>query len=158
MENIYINFGNKGDSFWKTISKMPLIYARHVKLPLIEFLDKWTSNMEKCLLNSIVLLDLRKAFDLVNTDILLQKREIYNLDNNSLCWFKLYLQGQHQCAQFKRKISKTRLVTHGMPQGSILGLLLFIIFMNNLPLYVNSDLYMFANDSTLHAVAKTLDG
>ncbi len=60
---------------------------------LTRLVDKWTSNMEEGLLNGIVLLDLRNAFDLVNTDILLQKLEIYNFDDNSLCWFKSYLQG-----------------------------------------------------------------
>ncbi len=56
-------------------------------------------------INGIVLLDLKKAFDLVNTGVLLQKLEIYNIDENSLCWFKSYFQGQHQCVQFKGKMS-----------------------------------------------------
>ncbi len=118
---------------------------------LTRLVDKWTSNVEEGLLNGIVLLDLRKAFDLVNTNILLQKLEIYNLDDNSLCWFKSYLQVWYQCVQFKGKMSETRPVTHGVPQGIILGPLLFIIFMNDLPLYVNSDFDMYADDSTLHA-------
>ncbi len=113
--------------------------------------------MEEALLNGIILVDLRKAFDLVNTDILLPKLEIYNLDDNSLCWFKSYLKDRHQCVQFKGKMSETRPVTHGVPQGSILGPLLFILFMNDLSLYVNSDFGMYADDSTLHAAAKTLD-
>ncbi len=54
-------------------------------------------------------------------------------------------------------MSETRPVTHGVPQGSILGPLLLIIFMNDLPLYVNSDFDMYADDSTPQAVAKTLD-
>ncbi len=54
-------------------------------------------------------------------------------------------------------MSETRPVTHGVHQGSILGQLLLIIFMNDLPLYVNSDFDMYADDSTLHAAAKTLD-
>ncbi len=106
---------------------------------LTRIVEKWTSNIEEALLNAIVLLGLRKAFDLVNTNILLQKLEIYNLDDNSLCWFKSYLQGRHQCVQFKGKMSVTRPVTHGVLQGGILGPLLLIIFMNDLPLYVNSD-------------------
>ncbi len=53
--------------------------------------------------------------------------------------------------------SEIRPVTHGMPQGSILEPLLFIIVMNDLPLYVNSDFDIYADDSTLHADAKTLD-
>ncbi len=113
--------------------------------------------MEEGLLNGIVLLNLRKAFDLVNTDILLQKLDIYNLDDNSLCWFKSYLQGRHQCVQFKGKMTETRPVTHGVAQGSIIGPLSFIIFMNDLPLYVNSDFDMYADDSTQHSAAKTLD-
>ncbi len=121
---------------------------------LTRLMDKWTSSMEEGLLNGIVLLDLRKTFD---TDILLQKLEIYNLDHNSLCWFKSYLQGRHQCVQFKGNMSVTRPVTHGVPQRSILGPLLLIIFMNDLPLYVNSDFDMYADDSTLHAASKTLD-
>ncbi len=95
--------------------------------------------MEKGLLNGIVLLDLRKTFALVNTDILLQKPEIYNFDDTSLCWFKSYLQVR-QCVQFKGKISETKSVTPGVPQGSIIGPPLSIIFMNDLPLYVNSNL------------------
>ncbi len=74
-----------------------------------------------------------------------------------LCWFKLYLQGRHQCVQFKGKMSETRLAPHSVAQGSILEPLLFIIFMNDLPLYVNSDFDMYADDSTLHPAAKTLD-
>jgi retron-type reverse transcriptase len=82
----------------------------------------WTSNMENGLLNGIVLLDLRKAFDLVDTDILLKKLSVYQCDKNSIAWLKSYLQNRHQCVQFKGKISDTKPVTHGVPRGIYLAL------------------------------------
>lgn len=124
---------------------------------LTKLVERWTENMENGLLNGIVFIDLRKAFDLVDIDILLAKLRVYNFDDNSLCWFESYLKGRQQCVQFKGKTSNTLPVTHGVPQGSILGPLLFIIFMNDLPLYIDSSFDMYADDSTLHAAARTLE-
>ncbi len=113
--------------------------------------------MEQGLLNGIVLLDLRKAFDLVDTDVLLEKLSIYQCDDSSLAWFKSDVQGRQQCVNFKGETSETLPVTHGVPQGSILGPLLFIIFMNDLSLHVDSPLDMYADDSTLSASGKTTE-
>ncbi len=74
--------------------------------------------MEKGLLNGVVLLDLRKAFDIVNTNELLDKLNIYQCDNKTQDWLRSYLQGRTQC--FKGKISDTMPITHGVPQVSIL--------------------------------------
>ncbi len=125
---------------------------------LTRLVDMWTSNMEKGLHNGIILLDLRKAFDLVNTDVLLEKLKIYQCDERTLNWFKSYLQGRIQCVQFKSKISDTITMTHGIPQGRIQELLLFILFMNDLPLHIESELEMYADDSTLCATGKTVEG
>ena len=123
---------------------------------LIKLVDKWTENIENGLLNGIVFLDLRKAFDLVDTNILLQKLELYGCDENSMLWFKSYLQGRQQCVQYKGQFSAKQSVTHGVPQGSILGPLLFIVYMNDLPLFLNNPIDMFADDSTLHCSGKTI--
>ena len=81
--------------------------------------DMWTTNIENGLLNGIVLLDLRKAFDLVDTNVLLDKLSLYQCDTNTHNMFKTYLQGRHQCVRFKGKLSEPKPVTHGVPQGSI---------------------------------------
>ncbi len=120
---------------------------------LTRLMDMWTSNMEKGLLNGIILLDLRNVFDHVNTDVLLEKLKIYQCGERTLNWFKSYLQGRTQCVQFKSKISDTITMTHCVPKGSIL---LFILFMNDLPLHVESELDMYAYDSTLCATGKTV--
>ncbi len=123
---------------------------------LAKLVNDWTENMEKGLLNGVIFVDLRKAFDLVDTNILLQKLELYKCDNTSLSWFRSYLQGRSQCVQFKSAMSKTAEVTHGVPQGSILGPLLFITFMNDLPFHIVSHIDMYADDSTVHVSAKTV--
>ncbi len=110
--------------------------------------------MEKGLLNGIILLDLREAFDLVDTDILLKKLSVYQCDENAIAWLKSYLQTREQCVQFKGKISDTKPVTHGVPQGSILDPLLF---MNDLPLHVDLSLDIYADASTLDASGKTTE-
>ncbi len=106
----------------------------------------------------LVLLDLHKAFDMVNHDILLQKRTIYRLSDSAIHWFKSYLSDRSQMVQYQQTMSEPMRVSSGVPQGSILGTLLFIIFMNDLLLEVeNYNLDMYADDSTLEVSAKTVD-
>ncbi len=124
---------------------------------LSNILDTWTQNIEQGYLNGVVFVDLRKAFDLVDTQILLQKLKIYQCNNNSLEWFKSYLQNRKQCVSFKGSVSNTKPTTHGVPQGSILGPLLFIIFMNDLPLNITSHTDMYADDSSFHTAGKTVE-
>ncbi len=144
------------DSLHNYLIKNSLLYFAQSGFRALHFcetalnrlVDMWTSNMEKGLLNDIILLDLRKAFDLVDTDILLKKLSGYQCEKNTIDWLKSYLQNREQCVQFKGKISDTKPVTHSIPQGSILSPLLFIVFMNDMSLHVDSSLDMYADDST----------
>ncbi len=133
---------------------MPFI---HVKLLSLQSLTNGPAIWKMGLLNGVVLLDLRKVFDLVDTDVLLHKLSLYQCDDLTINWFKSYLQGREHCVIFKGNLSKTNTVTHGVPQGSILGPLLFITFMNDLPLYIDSPLDMYADDSTIHFTGKTIE-
>ena len=79
-----------------------------------------------------VFLELSKAFDTLNHSILLDKLKYYGFSNTPLNWFASYLQNRMQFADFDGTLSNTVLMTTGVQQGSILGPLLSIIYMNDI--------------------------
>ena len=89
-------------------------------------------------------------------DLLLKKLQIYGLNSNSLKWFEGYLSGRYQKVCVDGKFSEPLGIQSGIPQGSILGPALFLLFINDLPLVLKSDIGIHADDSTLHASAPTL--
>ena len=102
-------------------------------------------------------LDISKAFDTVCHDILLKKLSHYGLRGSIYNWFKSYLQDRKQYVLINGSSSTIQHVRHGVPQGSVLGPLLFLIYLNDLPNCLTfSNLRLFADDANSFTCHKNL--
>ena len=105
-----------------------------------------------------VFLDLSKAFDTVNHNILLRKLEFYGIRGIALEWFKHYLTGRKQYVLYNNTQSSKQYITCGVPQGSVLGPLLFLIYINDIPNCLKySKSIVFADDTTIFASCKHMN-
>ena len=130
--------------------------ARHsTESALILLIDSWLKAINEGKFVGCVMIDFQKAFDLVDHAVLLKKLEIYKCGKSALSWFQSYLSTRRQKVSIKHSKSDTENITCGVPQGSILGPLLFLIFINDLPLKLqnivaSTDLY--ADDTTIYDI------
>ena len=119
-------------------------------LALLSFVDKVIQAIEKGEYAVGVFLDFSKAFDTVDHDILLDKLDHYGIRGCALSWFKSYLSCRTQYVTYDGSESNRQMIKCGVPQGSILGPLLFLIYINDLcTVCKNTMPVLFADDTNL---------
>ena len=97
-----------------------------------------------------IFVDIQKAFDTVNHEILINKLDHYGVRGSAQSWFASYLKNRSQFVSILGNESATRSIDHGVPQGSVLGPLLFLIYINDLHYAIKSSkVYHFADDTNL---------
>ena len=124
---------------------------------LLEASTEWFTNMDQGKLNSVVFLDLSKAFDTVNHSILLEKLTCYGFHTDTIKWFSSYLFERKQQCLVNGQLSSPKIIKCGVPQGSILGPLLFLMYINDLPNCLKySKPRMFADDTYITTTGNSL--
>ena len=117
---------------------------------LTSIVDYWLSHINSDKIVGLITIDFRKAFDVLPHDILLQKLDLYGCDQKTVSWFKSYLTDRCQFVNVDKVSSDFGYLKLGVPQGSILGPLIFNLFINDLHLHIKfCNIFSYADDTNL---------
>ena len=130
---------------------------RSTKLASTLFIDDIRRSLDSGQMVGAVFLDLTKASDLIGHNVLLDKLYCYGISGGELDWFTDYLFNRKQLANLNNNISDYHSIKQGVPQGSILGPLLFLIFFNDITEQINhTKIIMYADDTVIYFASKNI--
>lgn len=124
--------------------------GRSTVLQLLKVIEEWSEILDEGGTLDVVYMDFMKAFDTVPHRRLLNKIKSYGISDLFSNWINCFLSDRHQTVIVNGTASRSQQVTSGIPQGSVLGPLLFVIYINDLPDSVKSPVFMFADDTKLY--------
>ena len=124
---------------------------------LLKCTNEWYLSFDKGLFSGVTFIDLEKAFDTVDHDILMAKQRFYGAEGVELDWLISYLCNRNQCCKVNGKTSETQDIQCGVPQGSCLSPLLFLIYINDLPFALQrTKVTMYADDTSISYSLKSV--
>ena len=118
------------------------VEKRSTSLQLLNVLSNWSDAFEEKHHIDCIYLDFRKAFDTVPHERLLSKLKYYGIGTSLIKWIKNFLTNRKQSVEINGKMSDWKPVLSGIPQGSVLGPFLFLLYINDMPSLVKSKIYL----------------
>lgn len=121
--------------------------------------DEWKMRIDERKMVGVIFLDLKRAFEIIDRNRLLVKLYNYGIRGGVLKWLRSYLSDRSQIVKFNNEVSKLIINKYGVPQGSVLGPLLFIIYINNIMKICPEEctIKMFADDTLIYVVGESSD-
>ena len=124
---------------------------------LISIIEMWRKSLDEGKIAGAILTDLSKAFDCLSHDLLVAKLEAYGFGRSALKFISNYLRDRKQRTNVNGTYSSWKDIKYGVPQGSILGPLLFNIFINDIFYFINNvNIANYADDNTTYASSKNI--
>ena len=134
------------------------IKGRSTETALHKIIDNWLNNIDNGKITGTCFLDLSKCFDTVSHSILLEKLPNYGIIDIELNWFKSYLTDRQQLVKCNGKLSKLMNLSTGIPQGTILGPILFVLYANDIFHNLSEGTcIMYADDITLFVSGSSIN-